>query len=96
MSNINNKDDFIKRYKELVSKDAEYIFIDTKKKRLPAIETLIVRKENFDAKLKEVMYMYDDNMNLKILDKYKGSVGEEEPVIKIVGIYGENYLNYHG
>jgi len=94
MTKLTKKYDFIKRYNELVNEDVEYIFIDIKKKRLPVIKTSIVRKENFEAKLKEMTYMYDDNMNLKILDKYRSTINEEEPVLKVVGIYSENYFNY--
>lgn len=91
---LTRKDDFIKRYKQLMSDGVEYIFIDIKKKRLPVVETHIVLKENFEAKLKELRYMYDDNMHLKILDKYRSTIDEEEPVLKVVGIYSENYFNY--
>lgn len=82
------KDDFVEKYISL-TKDVEnkYIFIDIKKKRLPEIETIIVRKENFDDKLKEIKFMYDDNMCLKVPEKDKENFKDNPPIIKVVGLY---------
>lgn len=91
---LTKKDDFVNKYKELVNEDVEYIFIDIKKKRLPVIETHIVRKENFEEKLKEIRYMYDDNMCLRTPEKDKEYYEGRPPIIEVIGIYSGNYFNY--
>lgn len=95
MSELTRKEEFINKYKQFMSDDVQYIFIDIKKKRLPAIETQIVRKESFEAKLKEIKYMYDDNMYLRVPESQKERYEGKPPIVKVVGIYSENYFNYH-
>lgn len=82
------KDDFKQQYKRLIEEDWKYILINIKKNRLPAIETVIIRKESFEEKLKEILYMYDDNMYFRLKKEDEERREGKPPLMKIIGIYG--------
>jgi len=94
MCDVIRKDDFIKKYNGLVNDEIDYIFIDIKVKRLPEIETIIIRRENFELKFRELMRMYDDNMQYIIPDDIKEKYNINEPIKKIVNIYSEYHCNF--